>query len=183
MENKPYVCPAEAAGLLDNRLRRIFQNPQKILKPFIKKGDTVIDLGCGPGFFTVEMAKMTGEHGTVIAVDIQTGMLEKVRNKIQGTEFEDVVKLHLCKQDSLELNEKADFILAFYMVHEIPDQQRFWNEIKRLMKTNTRMLIVEPYFHVPKNEFKRMKKELIKLGFSTETGPGSFFNRTLIIKK
>jgi len=47
-----------------------------------------LDLGCGPGFFSVEMAEMVGASGKVIAVDMQEGMLRKLESKIQGTEIE-----------------------------------------------------------------------------------------------
>jgi len=64
------VCPVEIAGGLDNSLRRLFQNPKRILKPYIKDGMTVLDLGCGPGFFSVEIAKMMNGTGSVIAAVI-----------------------------------------------------------------------------------------------------------------
>lgn len=89
-----HVCPVENAGVLDHSLRRLIQNPHKILKPYIKSGMTVVDLGCGPGFFTIEMAKLLNRSGTVIAADLQEGMLEKVRQKIYRTTLEQRVKLH-----------------------------------------------------------------------------------------
>ena len=52
------VCPAELAGTLDNPLRRLFQNPERILKPYLTRGMTVLDLGCGPGYFSIEIAKL-----------------------------------------------------------------------------------------------------------------------------
>jgi len=50
-ERNRRICPMELAGGLDNSVRRLLKNPQKILKPYIKEGMTVLDLGCGPGFF------------------------------------------------------------------------------------------------------------------------------------
>jgi len=55
------VCPVELAGSLDNKIRRWLQNPQKILDPYVKEGMKVLDLGCGPGFFSTAMAKMVGK--------------------------------------------------------------------------------------------------------------------------
>jgi ubiquinone/menaquinone biosynthesis C-methylase UbiE len=69
------VCPVERAGWLTNPVRRWFQNPERILKDYVKEGMTVLDIGCGPGFFSVAMATMVGETGKVIAADIQDGML------------------------------------------------------------------------------------------------------------
>jgi ubiquinone/menaquinone biosynthesis C-methylase UbiE len=65
------VCPVKRAGSLDNRIRRWIQNPKKILKPYIEEGMTVLDIGCGPGFFSIDMAQMVGKTGRVIAADLQ----------------------------------------------------------------------------------------------------------------
>lgn len=73
--SKNRVCPVERAGSLDNIFRRWLQNPWKILRPYIKEGMTVLDFGCGPGYFTIAMAQMVGTSGWVIAVDLQEGML------------------------------------------------------------------------------------------------------------
>ena len=70
------VCPVERAGSLDNRFRRWLQDPRKILSPHIKEGMTVLDLGCGPGYFTIDIAQMVGKSGRVIAADLQEGMLK-----------------------------------------------------------------------------------------------------------
>ena len=77
------VCPVERAGSLDNRVRKWLQNPKKILEPYITEGMIVLDVGCGPGFFSIDMAQMVGNSGRVIASDLQEGMLQKVRNKIE----------------------------------------------------------------------------------------------------
>jgi Ribosomal protein L11 methylase len=57
------VCPVERAGGLDNWVRRWLQNPRKFLAPYVSKGMTVLDMGCGPGFFSLEMASMVGVSG------------------------------------------------------------------------------------------------------------------------
>jgi len=60
------ICPVRHSGCLNNKIRKLFQNPQKILGNYVKDGMTVLDLGCGPGFFSVEMAKMVGGFGGII---------------------------------------------------------------------------------------------------------------------
>ncbi len=72
MSKKPgHVCPVEIAGMLDGKLRRWVHNPVKILSPLITEGMTVLDVGCGPGFFSIEMARLVGADGSVIAADLQ----------------------------------------------------------------------------------------------------------------
>ena len=76
------------AGLLDSKFRKLFHNPNKILKPYIKKDMIALDVGCGPGVFSIEMAKLMEGTGKVISVDMQDGMLEMIRKKITGTPIE-----------------------------------------------------------------------------------------------
>ncbi len=78
-----HVCPHQISFFLDNWIRRLIQPPGKIVGPYIQEGNTVIDMGCGPGYFTIDMAKIVGPEGRVIAVDIQAKMLERVRKKAQ----------------------------------------------------------------------------------------------------
>ena len=78
------VCPVERAGGLDNRVRTLLQNPQKILGNYVKEGMTALDLGCGPGFFSIGMARIVGESGLVIATDLQEGMLQKLKMKCKN---------------------------------------------------------------------------------------------------
>ena len=70
-EQKTKVCPVELSGSLDNKLRRWLQNPNKLLAPYLKSGMKVLDMGCGPGFFSIEIAKMIGSDGKVFSVDLQ----------------------------------------------------------------------------------------------------------------
>jgi ubiquinone/menaquinone biosynthesis C-methylase UbiE len=65
------LCPAWLSFTLTNVLRRLAHDPVAILGPFLKEGDTAVDVGSGPGFFSVPMARMVGERGLVVAVDIQ----------------------------------------------------------------------------------------------------------------
>jgi len=177
-----YVCPSEFAGSLDNSFRRWLQNPQKILKSFIQKGMTVLDLGCGPGVFTIEIARILQDSGKVIAADLQEGMLEIIANKAKGTDLEKRVELHKCLANSIGVTEKADFILAFWMVHEVPDHDSLFKELKAILKPEGRVFIVEPRMHVTGKAFKVMTDKLIKAGFEITGKPKVFFSRTLLLK-
>jgi ubiquinone/menaquinone biosynthesis C-methylase UbiE len=175
--------PSERAGHLDNRIRRWLQNPQKILRPYIEEGMVVLDLGCGPGFFSVEMAQMVGKTGRVIASDLQEGMLQKVKDKIRGTELEDRISLHMCGENKIGISENVDFVLLFYMVHEVPDKEKFFNEIGTILKQNGQVLIVEPPFHVSKSAFEKTVKKARDIGFVDIKGPKVLFSKTVILKK
>jgi ubiquinone/menaquinone biosynthesis C-methylase UbiE len=181
--NKSKVCSVEKSGLLDHKIRRIIQNPQKILKPYIKEGMTVLDIGCGVGFFTIEIAKMTGSSGKVIAADLQEGMLQILRNKIKGTPLEQIVVLHKCEENKIGLNEPVDFVLAFYFVHEVPDRDVLFKEIYSILKPGGKMFIVEPPLHVSKSEYKQMLKIIEYAGFKIISVPKLFLNKAILLMK
>jgi ubiquinone/menaquinone biosynthesis C-methylase UbiE len=180
---KNNVCPVERAGSLDSKFRRWFQNPQQILRPYVNKGMIILDIGCGPGFFSVDMAQMVGQSGRIIASDLQEGMLRKLRNKIKGTELEERIILHKCEEDKIGLEEQVDFILAFYMVHEIPHKDIFFKDIGSILKTAGLILIVEPPFHVSKKAFNQTLEKARAAGLIVCEGPKVLFSKTAILKK
>jgi ubiquinone/menaquinone biosynthesis C-methylase UbiE len=181
-DDRNRVCPVELADGLDSRIRKFLQNPRKILNPYIKNGMTVFDIGCGPGVFSIEMAKMVGVSGHVIAADLQEGMLRKLEEKIAGTTMEKIIELHKCESDKIGVLSKADLILAFYMIHEVPDKVNFFKEVKQLLKPDGKLLIVEPKMHVSKREFDEMLTSLIDMGFDVVERPKIFFSRSVLLK-
>jgi ubiquinone/menaquinone biosynthesis C-methylase UbiE len=178
------VCPVELADSLDSRIRRWLQNPQKILAPFVREGMTVLDVGCGPGFFSVEMAKLVGSNGKVIAADLQEGMLEKLRAKIRGTELEGRIKPVKCDRDRINVSDRVDFILTFYMVHEVPDQRALLAQLHGLLNGEGVYLLVEPkLFHVSRKEFEATTRFAQDVGFEVHDGPRLFASWSALLKK
>ncbi len=176
------VCPVERSGILDMNIRRLIQNPAKILKPYIKEGMKVIDIGCGPGFFTMEAARLAGKSGKVIGADLQDGMLDILKAKINNTPYSDTVKLHKCKNDAIGLSEKADLILVIFMLHEVPDQTSFLKEIGTLLNTGGKVLIIEPKFHVTKKAFLKTIRLIKEAGLEIIEEPEFFLSRALVAK-
>ena len=181
-EKHNHYCPAERAGLLDNWIRKILQNPNKILKNYIRDGMVVLDFGCGPGYFTLPAAELVGLRGKVVAADFQEAMLEIVKKKIHGTELEKKIVLHKCESDSTGLSEKFDFILAFYVVHETPNPENFLREMKSLMNPRGQFLIVEPSFHVKRKQFNKTIFNAEKAGFSIIIQPKMLLSRAALFE-
>jgi ubiquinone/menaquinone biosynthesis C-methylase UbiE len=182
-DRKHRICPVERAGGLDNSIRRWIQNPRKIVGHYIEEGMTVLDIGCGPGFFSVDMAQMVGKSGRVIASDLQEGMLRKLRDKIKGTELEERITLHKCEENRIGVSEHVDFVLLFYMVHEVPNKEEFFNEIGTLLKPNGQVFIVEPPFHVSRTAFEETVRKARDAGFTEVERPNVLFSKTVIVKK
>ncbi|MFH0842253.1 MAG: methyltransferase domain-containing protein [Bacteroidota bacterium] len=177
------IFSAERAGSLETPLRRLFQNPKRILRRYITPGMTVLDFGCGPGFFTIEMAGITGPAGKVIAADMQQEMLEIVNNKIKKYNLGNIVEVWKCTERSTGLSGKFDFILIFHVLHELPDQAGFLKEVQTLLNQDGRILLVEPQFHVSGKEFEELEGELRKMRFEITAKPGIFLSRSMLLKK
>jgi ubiquinone/menaquinone biosynthesis C-methylase UbiE len=178
------VCPVKLANSLDSRIRRWLQNPTKILAPYVKVGMTVLDVGCGPGFFSVELARMVGNTGRVIAADLQDGMLQRLAHRIEGTDLADRIRLVKCDQDNINVKERVDFILTFYMVHEVPDKNSFFGQLNGILNDEGQFLIVEPkLFHVSRTEFESTIRVAESNGFRAFPGPSLHFSWSAILKK
>jgi ubiquinone/menaquinone biosynthesis C-methylase UbiE len=178
-----HVCPHQIGFILDNGIRRLIQNPKKILNGYIKRGDIAIDMGCGPGFFTIDMAQMVGEEGTVIAVDLQKHMLSKVRMKAEKHGLSDRVKLHQCERDRIGLRIKANFILTYYMIHETPDPENFLKEMRDMLFNDGKILVVEPKLHVSENTFNNLLTSVEEVGLIPVEFPKKKGGRSVLLKR
>jgi ubiquinone/menaquinone biosynthesis C-methylase UbiE len=159
----------------------LIQKPEKILDGLVKPGQTVADIGCGPGFFTLPMAKMVSEKGKVIAADLQQEMLDKLHARAAEKGLKNTIHYHLCGENHLGITEKADFILAFYMVHEVPDADIFFRETRGLINPGGRLLYVEPKFHVNKKDFQEMIKKAENAGWTGCGFPKILLSRAALL--
>lgn len=186
MENNlgsPHVCPHNHAWILDNWIRKLLQNPRRIVGEYIKEGDTVVDLGCGPGFFSIQMAKIVGEKGKVISVDLQEEMLTRVKKNATTKKVAHQMAFHRCESNrvELQLDDKADFMLAYYMIHETPDAAAFLTEVKDLLKEGGKFLVVEPKMHVTEEAYWEMIDKAKDAGFSVVGYPQKKGGRSVLL--
>lgn len=177
------VCPASHAGWFSTPLRRLLQNPERILRGLVSEGDTVIDLGAGPGFFALPLARMVGERGAVIAVDPQPQMLERLRQRAERAGLAGRIRLHACKADALELRAEADFALAFYMLHEVPRAEAFLEEVHGTLRPGGKLLLVEPRGHVSASDFQRSVALATKAGMDVLSEPRLAFSRAVLLAR
>jgi len=183
MKDEKYVCPSKLSWTLDNFIRKQLHNPYKIFSRFVNKEMIVVDIGCGPGFFTECFAELTGVKGLVIAADLQDEMLEAVKKKIKGKEIEKRILLHKCQTDSIGIDIQVDFVNAFYMVHEVPDSSGLIKEIYKILKSGGIFFISEPKIHVSKDEFNKTVKLAEDSGFKLIEQPRICMSRTAVFKK
>ncbi len=148
------ACPWWLVSLtIDTPLCRWLHDPQKIVGPHVRPGMTVLDVGCGVGWFSIPMARMAGDRGRVIAVDLQQQMLDMLRRRAAAAGVLGRIGLHKCEQDRLGIDAAADFALVFAMLHEVPDQRRLLQEVHNLIKPGGKLLLAEPLIHVSRKAF------------------------------
>jgi ubiquinone/menaquinone biosynthesis C-methylase UbiE len=177
---QPHVCPWGCCFAFDNPLRRLVHDPAAILSPHVREGFTVVDIGPGMGYFTVELCRLVGKTGKVIAVDLQEEMLSSVRWRVQKAGFGDRLEVRVTGPEKLDVSEKADFILAFWMVHEVPDRGRFMGEITALLKPQGSFLLVEPYLHVSASAFHDTVRKGEAAGLVQKATPKIAFGRSVL---
>ena len=165
------VCPWWLCFTFDNPLRKLLHNPEAILSPYVHPGDRVIDIGPGMGYFTIPLARLVGPKGHVIAIDVQERMLLALRSRAKKNGVSERIETHLATQRSLGIHEKADFILAFWMAHEVPDQSAFFREIRDLLEPNGLLLLAEPIVHVRRKYFLRTLQSATEVGLVLKESP------------
>lgn len=162
------VCPWWLGFLLVSPLRRLLYYPEDILKPHIREGMNVLDVGCGMGFFSLPIARLVGETGRVVCVDLQARMINGLLRQAKKAVLLDRIDARICQTNSLMLSDiagKIDFALAFAVVHEVPDKERLLSEICHTMKEEGKLLIVEPKTQVSKTDFNKTISIARSMGF------------------
>jgi len=176
-----HVCPWWLCFTFDNLIRMLFHNPEAILAPYVHEGDTVLDVGPGMGYFSIPLARMVGDNGKVIAADVQAPMLVALRKRARKQGLEERIISHLCEADSIGIRDPIDFALAFWMMHEVPDQNKLFLEIKLLLKPEGKLMVAEPAIHVTRSMFQETLKRARDAGFAAMENPKIFMSRTAVL--
>jgi len=176
-----HVCPWWLAYTFDNPIRRLIHNPKNIFGQHVKKGMTVMDIGCGMGYFTLALAEMVGDCGRVVAVDVQQKMLDIMLKRAARKGLAARIIPHLCEPESLGVTTPADFILAFWMIHEVADPANFFLEIMTVLKHSAKLLYAEPALHVSEEKYNAILALAEKAGLKkTMTLTVRFSRATLL---
>jgi ubiquinone/menaquinone biosynthesis C-methylase UbiE len=180
------VCPWWLGYLLLGPIRRLRHDPSAILAPYLHKGMTVLEPGPGMGFFTLELARRVGRTGRVIAVDAQPRMIERLKRRAANAHLADRIDARVTRTDSMQLDgldTRVDFVLAFAVVHEMPDEAVFFAEAAVTMKPDARMLLAEPSGRVSEAQFDIELGIARRAGFEVETRPQIRRTRTAVLRK
>ena len=161
------VCPHWVGYLLVSPFRRLVQNPDRILAPWVTDGMTILEVGPGMGFFTLSLARRVGPGGKIVCVDVQQNMLQSLQNRARQAGLADRILTRACEPTSLGVEDfsgQIDFVLAFAVVHEVPNGARLFAEIARVLKPGARCLVAEPKMHVSAQDFEQTLATAVQQG-------------------
>lgn len=179
-----HTCPWWFGYFLLNPLRRLTQSPSRVLRPFVREGMTVVEPGCGMGYFTLDLARMVGPRGRVVAIDLQERMLAGLRRRAARAGLAGRIDARLARVDRLgidDLRAQVDLALAFYVVHEVAAPCAFFAELAAALKPDGRILVVEPPLHVSRAGFARSLAAAESAGLRVSARPRLGPNKTALL--
>lgn len=181
-----HVCPVWVGYLLASPVRKLLQNPKKILSPYVKEGMNVIDIGCAMGFFSLPLAEMVGTDGRIICVDMQEKMIKALEKRARRKGLSNRIETHLCNDNSLGLDNlkyEIDIALAFAVVHEVTDASSFFSEIYKILKQSGEVLVAEPKGRVSEDDFNISVSVAEQNGFKVIDRPKISRSSAVLLKK
>ena len=176
----PHTCPWWLGYTFDNPLRQFVHKPKSILGNLVTPGDTAVDIGCGLGYFSIALADLVGLSGQVIALDIQSQMVQRARHRAECQGLAKRIDFRTCARDRLGFDGAADFALAFWMLHEVPDPERLLIEVRSFLRPSGHLLIAEPRLHVSNTQFSTTVELTRDTGFRIVKGPRVRLSRCIV---
>lgn len=174
------ICSWKRQWTFDNPLRALIHPPAKVLGAWVRSGMTVVDAGCGIGHFSLGMAELVGPQGRVVSIDLQQGALDKLMQRAARAGLDRVITPQACTKTNLGPLPRADFALAFWMIHETPDVKDFFSQLAASLNHGGRVLVAEPPFHVRKNDFEEEIRQAKAAGLRLEARPRVPYSRAAL---
>ncbi len=121
----------------------------------ISYGNTVVDLGCGPGFCTFPLSNLVGSNGHIFAVDSSDKFASVIKEKIAISNNKNI-SFHQDYADELSLEDSsADAVFARWLFCFLEDPDKVLAEIKRVLKPNGKLIIIDYFNYLAANIFPR----------------------------
>ncbi len=117
---------------------------------------TVLEPGCGMGYFSLPMARLVGPGGRVICVDLQPRMIEGLRRRARRAGLLDRIETSVCEPGELGLSSwsgRVDLAVAIHTVHEVDDEAAFLAQLAAALRPGGTLLLLEPRGHVGREAF------------------------------
>lgn len=130
----------------------------------IQPGQTVCDMGCGNGFYTLPMAKLVGEGGKLLAVDIQPEMLHMLDERAKSEGLKNIALITGTQTDPQLEPESVDLILLVDVYHEFSHPRQMLAAMHKALKPEGRIALAEFRLedrNVPIKRLHKMSKKQI----------------------
>lgn len=180
------VCPWWLGYLLASPLRRLFQDPRAVVEPYVQPGMTVVEPGPGMGFFTLELARLVGPRGKVIAIDVQPKMIRSLMRRARRAGVADRIESRIVAGNETGMDDllaAAGFILVFAVAHEMPDVRTFFTAAARALQTGGTMLLAEPRGHVDAPHFTETVRAAEATGLRRIGSPAIRHSHAALLEK
>jgi ubiquinone/menaquinone biosynthesis C-methylase UbiE len=136
----------------------LFRDPFKALEAAgLEVGQRVLEVGCGPGFFTVPAAKIVGEQGRVWALDVSPLAIQKVQEKIGKSGVTNVETVLADAAQTGLPGQSFDLAFLFGFSHHTGDLGSIMAEMHRLLRPEG-LLAVEGDLQPPGDRFRFVRK-------------------------
>ena len=182
-----FPAPAFFGRLVDSRWRIGLQRPEQIIdRSGIKRNMRVMEIGCGPGTYTLAVARAVGPEGEVHAIDTQPAMVEMLNAALRQEQNKDITNVQTAVASPYRLPFEDGYFDAVYMIAalaEISSRQHALREIHRALKENGTLAISE-FLPDPDYPFRRtVTKWCRQAGYTLTRGRGNFLDYTLQFRK
>jgi predicted O-methyltransferase YrrM len=159
-------------------------DPEKLLRAYVRPGMHVFEPGPGMGFFTMPLARLVDDAGQVVAVELQPRMVRTLKARLARENLLSRVDVRTSSAESgiQDLSGQIDFTLAFAVVHELPGVSGFFQNAARLSRPGTSLLLAEPAGHV-NDAFRQSELEQARAaGFRVVDNPSIKRSRTALLQ-
>ena len=129
---------------------------------------TVLDVGCGSGYYSLGAAELVGPAGRVIAVDIDTDAIAALRTKAQKAGLPERIEPRVSSEQDLgvlDLSGEVDFALAVYVVHHAKDPSILMSDVHKALRAGGKFLVIEPRHHASTAECESTESAARAAGF------------------
>ena len=178
-----HVCPWWFVRSFDNPIRRRLHDPEQIFGALVRPGMHVLDVGCGAGFNTEGLARLVGSEGLVVAVDLQPRMLAMTKRRLERSGLS--ARAELIQSSAHDLGfgtqRRFGFAVAFWMVHEVPDVERLFEQVRSVLEDGASLLVTEPKLHVGRHAFEASVEAALRTGFKESDRPTIALSRSVLL--
>jgi ubiquinone/menaquinone biosynthesis C-methylase UbiE len=132
------------AGVFDDPNRDRWQQPAAVVEALaITPGMTVADVGAGTGYFMPYLTAAVGEHGTVLAVDVEPSLVAHLRQRAETAPHANVVPI-LGSFDTPRIPAgSADLILFVDTIHHVDARPAYFRRLQGALRPGGRVAIVD----------------------------------------